>query len=391
MSTPSISIVCVAGEASGDASGAALVQAVRKCLPHARFWGIGGRLMAAAGVQLLYDSSQWGAVGVVEALRVAPALWLAQQHLKRRMAQERPDLLVLVDFGAFNVPLAKWAKRQGIAVFYYFPPGSWRKTVPRRNDLPYCTDCIVTPFPWSAELLRQAGANAHFVGHPLLDRVRPTLCLNEFCERLQLPPDGLRIGLLPGSRRQEVRALLPTMRQAAELLHREQPNVQFIVALAPSVNQQEVQQIFAHSPIRWRVATSITYDVMAHCHLLWCCSGTATLEAAILATPMIILYRGSRLMEIEYRLRRRALKLTFIGLPNLIAERAVCPELIQWDATPQNLLTLTRDHLPGTEKHRLQRDALLQVKSVLGTPGATERAAQLLMECVKERHVYTRR
>ena len=391
MSISSVSIVCVAGEASGDASCAALVDAVRQYLPRARFWGIGGKRMAEVGVRLLYDSSRWGAVGVVEALRVAPALWLVQQKLKRRLAQERPDLLVLVDFGAFNVPLAKWAKRQGIRVFYYFPPGSWRKTLPRRNDLPHCTDCIVTPFAWSAELLRQSGANAHFVGHPLLDRVRPTLRLNEFCERLQLPTDGLRIGLLPGSRRQEVRALLPTMRQAAELLHHERPDVQFLVAPAPSVNQQEVQQVFTNTPIRWRMATGITYDVMTHCHLLWCCSGTATLEAAILGTPMIILYRGSRLMEIEYRLRRRALKLTFIGLPNLIADRAICPELIQWDATPQNLLALSRDLLPGTELHRLQRDALLQVKSVLGAPGATERAAHLLIECVKEHHVRTRR
>lgn len=339
--------------------------------------------MAKAGVQLLYDSSQWGAVGVVEALRVAPALWLAQQKLKHRLAQEPPELLVLVDFGAFNVPLAKWAKERGMKVFYYFPPGSWRRYLPRRNDLPSCTDCIVTPFPWSAELLRQAGANAHFVGHPLLDRVKPSLNEKEFCERLHLNPECLRIGLLPGSRRQEVRSLLPILRRAAEMLAEQEQGVQFVLALAPSVQDEEVQRVFAGCTVPWRIARERTYDVMAYSHLLWCCSGTATLEAAILGTPMIILYRGSWLMELEYHIRKRSLNLTFIGLPNLIAQRSVCPELLQHSATPQNIVAHSLNLLPGTEGYRLQREALQEVKSVLGAPGATERAAQMLLECLE--------
>lgn len=388
MST-SVTIVCVAGEASGDASCAALLQAVRKRLPAVRLWGVGGRRMAEGGVQLLYDSSRWGAVGVVEALRLAPALWLAQQNLKRRLAQQPPDLLVLVDFGAFNVPLAKWAKGRGIKVFYYFPPGSWRRCLPRRNDLPSCTDCIVTPFPWSAELLRQAGANAYFVGHPLLDRVHPSLSEEEFCERLNLSPEHLRIGLLPGSRRQEVRALLPALRKAAELFSDLEPGAQFVLAVAPSVQEEEVRRAFAGSAIRWRIAREMTYDVMAYSHLLWCCSGTATLEAAILGTPMIILYRGSWLMEMEYHIRRRSLNLTFIGLPNLIAERSICPELLQHCATPQNIVAHSLALLPGTEAHQLQREALQEVKSLLGEPGATERAAHLLLECLDVHHANT--
>jgi len=385
-----VTIACVAGEASGDASCAALLQAVRTWLPAVRLWGVGGRRMAEVGVKLLYDSSRWGAVGVVEALRLAPALWLAQQNLKRRLAQEPPDLLVLVDFGAFNVPLAKWAKQRGITVFYYFPPGSWRRSPPRRNDLPHCTDCIVTPFPWSADLLRRAGANAHFVGHPLLDRVHPSLSEEEFCQRLNLSPDGLRIGLLPGSRRQEVRSLLPTMRQAAELLSALQPGVQFVLALAPSVREEEVQRVFAGCTVQWRLVSEMTYDVMAYSHLLWCCSGTATLEAAILGTPMIILYRGSRLMELEYYIRRRSLNLTCIGLPNLIAQRIICPELLQHDATAQNIVAYSLALSPGTEAHQLQRQALQEVRSVLGEPGATERAAHLLLECLGVHDGYAR-
>lgn len=382
----SVTIVCVAGEASGDASCAGLLQAVRRQLPSVRLWGVGGRRMAEAGVQLLYDSSRWGAVGVVESLRVAPALWLAQQNLKRRLAQQPPDLLVLVDFGAFNVPLAQWAKRRGIKVFYYFPPGSWRRYPPRRNDLPFCTDCIVTPFPWSADLLRQAGANAHFVGHPLLDRVLPTLDEEEFCRQLKLNPTGLRIGLLPGSRRQEVYSLLPVLRGAGELFAEREPRAQFVLALAHSVPEEMVRRAFDGSPIQWRIAREMTYDVMAHSHLLWCCSGTATLEAAILGTPMIILYRGSRLMEIEYYIRRRSLKLTFIGLPNLIAGRSICPELLQHSATPQNIVAHSLALLPGTDGHRQQREALQEVKSLLGEPGATERAARVLLECLNADH-----
>lgn len=378
----SVTIVCVAGEASGDASCADLIQAVRRRFPQIRVWGIGGRRLASAGVQLLYDSSSWGAVGVVEALRVAPALWLAQQRVKRKLAQQPPDLLVLVDFGAFNVPLAKWAKGRGIRVFYYFPPGSWRRYLPRRNDLPACTDCIVTPFPWSAELLRQAGANAHFVGHPLLDRVRPSLSEEEFCRRLGLSQSDLRVGLLPGSRRQEVLSLLPVMRRAGELLAQRVSGVQFVLALAPSVQEALVQHVFAGTSIRWHAVREMTYDVMVHSHLLWCCSGTATLEAAILGTPMIILYRGSRLMELEYYIRRRSLNLTFIGLPNLIAERGICPELLQHSATPEDIVAHSLALLPGMEGHQQQREALQEVKSLLGEPGATERAAHLLLECL---------
>lgn len=384
-----VTIFCVAGEASGDASCAALVQAVRKQLPGAHFWGIGGRRLAEAGMQLLYDSSRWGAVGVVEALRIAPKLWLAQQNLKRRLVQEPPDLLVLVDFGAFNVPLAKWAKGRGMKVFFYFPPGSWRRHLPRRNDLPHCTDCIVTPFPWSAELLRQAGANAHFVGHPLLDRVHPSLCEEEFCKKLSLNPQGLRVGLLPGSRRQEVRSLLPVMRQAAERLAEREPGAQFVLALAPSVQDEEVRRNFAGSSVQWRIAREMTYDVMAYSHLLWCCSGTATLEAAILGTPMLILYRVSRLMELEYYIRKRSLNLTFIGLPNLLAQRSVCPELLQHAATPQNIVAHSLKLLPGTEEYQLQREALQEVKSVLGEPGATDRAARLLLQCLEVNHADT--
>ncbi len=363
------------------------MQAVRTQLPGVRLWGIGARRMAEQGIALLYDSSRWGAVGVVEALRIAPALWFAQQNLKRRLAQTPPDLLVLVDFGAFNVPLAKWAKQRGMRVFYYFPPGSWRKTLPRRNDLPSCTDCIVTPFPWSAELLRQAGANAHFVGHPLLDRVRASLDEEAFCDALGLNRSALRIGLLPGSRGQEVRSLLPVMRRSAELLAQHQHGVQFVLALAPSVQDDEVRNVFGDARFVWRPARDMTYDVMTHCHLLWCCSGTATLEAAILGTPMIILYRVSRLMELEYALRKRSLQLTYIGLPNLIAGRGICPELIQHDAIPENIVAHTMGLLPDTEAHQQQKRALHEVKSVMGEPGATERAASLLVECLAKRHV----
>lgn len=374
-----VSIACIAGEASGDASCAMLVRALREQLADACFWGVGGRRMAEAGVHLLYDSTHWGAVGVVEALRIAPALWWAQQQLKHRLRENPPHLLLLVDFGAFNVPLAKWAKTRGIKVFYYFPPGSWRRTLSPNSDLPRCTDCIVTPFPWSAELLRAAGANAYFLGHPLLDRVRCSLSEEQFCQKLQID-QPLRIGILPGSRRQEVQSLLSVLRRAAEALP---VDAVFLVALAPSVEAEVVYRAFEGSPIRWRLVEGMTYEVMAYSHLLWCCSGTATLEAAILGTPMIILYRGSWLLNLEYRLRKRWLRLTHIGLPNILAQQRICPELIQEEASPPQIVEYTLALLPGTTAYQQQREALQQVKALLGTPGATQRAAQLVRECIR--------
>src|SRR5438094_2602222 len=219
----SLNIALFAGEYSGDVQGAALAQALRaRCAaPNAQrpgtraaggpnaltLWGIGGARMREAGVRLWFDSTHWAVMGTYEALKLAPRLLWVLSRVKRELLAQRPDVLVLIDFGAFNARAAAWAKRQGLRVFYYFPPGSWRRGPlrPGPRSLPAVTDRIATPFPWSEAALREAGADAHFVGHPLLDIARPTMTREAFRELHGIPLDAPLVCYLPGSRRHELR------------------------------------------------------------------------------------------------------------------------------------------------------------------------------------------
>ena len=230
-------IAMVAGEPSGDRQGAALLTTLR-ALVHPRpveAWGIGGHFLAEAGFRLRHDSDPWAAIGIADTLPKIPGMYLVLWDMMRAISRDPPDALVLIDAGAFNVKLARWVKKHtACPVFYYFPPSSWRKPAPRRtgkSNLATMTDRIVTPFPWSEEGLRRDGADAHFVGHPLLDLVKPTLAEEEFHTRFGLDPHRPLVALLPGSRQGEIRHILPILLGAAGEITRRIPGVQFVLAL----------------------------------------------------------------------------------------------------------------------------------------------------------------
>ena len=235
-----LQIALMACEPSADRQGAALLEALRaRVAPRpVKAWGIGGSHLRAAGMTLLYDSDPWATLGLAVALAHIPyGLWV-RETIKRAISADPPDALVLIDAGFFNVPLGRWAKERRVCpVFYHFPPGSWRKSPRKRRgsgQLAQVADRIVTPFPWSETLLRQDGVDAHFVGHPLLDIVRPTTEADDFYARYGLDPHRPLIALLPGSRRMEIEHILPALVGAAGEIARRIPGVQFALALAPS-------------------------------------------------------------------------------------------------------------------------------------------------------------
>lgn len=444
MESPPLRIAMVGGEPSGDRQGAALLTTLREMAAPRPLeaWGIGGHLMAEAGVALLHNSDPWAAIGLAETLAKIPRMLQVLADMKRALRRNPPDVLVIIDAGAFNVPLARWVKRHAICpVFYYFPSGSWRKGPARRGkkSLAAVTDCIVTPFPWSETLLREAGANAHYVGHPLLDLVKPALSDTEFYERFGLDPQRPIIALLPGSRHGEIRHILPTLvGAAAEISHRI-PGVQFVVALAsPSVRplaedlirrEQASSRLqllmtqagdrlahLAHQTLtpplpllatnegltlpadledaetRYRplptsgpaplvICERLTWDVLARSDLVLTKSGTATLEAMILKKPMVIVYRGSRLMALEWRLRRRSLNITHIGMPNILAGERLFAESIQHEATPEAIAALSVELLLEPGRILALKERLTElVRSNLGEPGGVRRAAALLLD-----------
>ncbi|HZO90765.1 MAG TPA: hypothetical protein VFB38_20720 [Chthonomonadaceae bacterium] len=453
-----MNIAIFSGELSGDLIGGALAQAMRRRSPEAALWGLGSAAMRAAGVELLADSAAWGAISITEAVGKVPGLLFnVLPKVKRALRERRPDVVVLIDFGAFNVRVARAAKALGLKVLYYFPPGAWRRTGTHGAELGQITDVLATPFPWSAERFRQLGANAVWVGHPLLERVQTTMSRAEFAAQFGMDPARPVIGMLPGSRHQEVAHLMPTLLSAARLIYRQVPEAQFVVGVAPSISQETIARyLTGHQELLdrlgeiwheftqeaetkvWRrmagaanalspagppmlvtaggvlvspkaleqeleaqrrserlharaqealpptvLAKGLTYEVMAHSDVLLTCSGTATLEAAIFATPMVILYRGSKIMELEYKLRGLHKKLEFIGLPNILAGCSIVPELIQWAATPEAIAEHALNLLNNLEtRHRVKQD-LRAVTEALGTPGASDRTADLVLELAK--------
>lgn len=437
-------LTLLAGEMSGDNVGAMLARALRERQPDLHLWGMGSRRMANAQVELLYDSAEWSAIGVIEALRVYPRLrFTVYPHLLREIERRRPAVVILIDFGAFNVKVARWCKARGVKVLYYFPPGSWKRRGRLNPEIAQIADRIATPFPWSAQRLAEIGAKVEFVGHPLLEIVRPTLTRAQFAERFGMEPGKPIIGLLPGSRRFEVEYNTPAMLGAAQRITQEMPEAQFVFGVASEAARQRIeaclerqQQELADSlslrrepdalkaeaqregprNARWKMVTpegvtvsseemnrrfalrrrlleqagqytlppvvlaeNLTYDVMAHSDALIICSGTATLEAAILGTPMVILYRGSKLMEVEYRLRRIH-RIEHIGMPNILAGERIVPEFIQQQASPEALAEATLRLLRDPQTRARAREALLQVRTLLGTPGASARTAQIALE-----------
>ena len=359
-------VVIVSGEASGDLYGADLARHLQAQVRSVEIRGVGGVRMREAGVHLIADSRAWGAIGIIESLKVAPRVWRVFLKVKRILRDWRPDLLVPIDFGAFNIPLCRWAKSRGIPVVYYMPPSSWRRDR-QGQDLPNVTDVVLTPFPWSAEILQAMGAQAVRVRHPLLRLTHPNETKITFCQRLGLDPDRPIVALLPGSRHHEVRALTTLYARVANILTERVPEVQFVLSVAPHFQTGYLHGLWADGQRQWvPTETRPVADMLAHADCAVICSGTATLEAALLGTPMLIVYRGDTLMSLEYRLRRRRLALEMIGLPNLILGRKVIPEKIQEAANPHAVSKTVLELLQRGELYHQQKQAFQEIRRTLG-------------------------
>lgn len=359
-----MSVVFSCGEASGSQYGAALA---RQLVPHGiEVFGIGSAALSEAGATILGDSSGWGAIGIIESLAVAPKIYADSRALVRHLKTESPGVFVPIDFGYLNVRLCRLAKRCGWKVLYFMPPGSWRRDR-QGSDLPNITDAIVTPFSWSAELLRQAGANAHFFGHPLRELVANASPQSRM---------ATQVAALPGSRTHEVESNLKVIGQAVSAT-----GGTLEVAVSSNLTAESIQQRWVASDGRLPEAKFTerdTWGVLMRSQAGIICSGTATLEAAICRTPMVVMYRGSKAMELEYRIRRP--RFDYISLPNILLQRPVVPELIQWDATPdriaENLLPLLTD----TPARQAQLSAMDELEAMLGPSDAITRTAELIRE-----------
>ena len=377
--TDTAPIMVVAGEASGDLHGATLCRALRALAPERPLIGMGGPRMAAAGLQRLADVTAAAVIGGTEAFGPLPTMWAAWRRLKTALAAPtRPAALVLIDFPEVNLRLAAAARRAGIPVAYFIPPQVWAWRPWRVRAIRRRVSLVLAVFPFETALYRRAGVPVEFVGHPILD-VLPALDRAE--TRAGLAADGERlVGVLPGSRVEEVERHLPVLLAACARIAPQVAGARFVLALAPTIPSTAVASVIRAAQedgVALRVVSDATYQVMAAADLLLVASGTATLEAACYGTPMVVLYRLSRLSYAIARLLVRGV--SHISLPNILIGRGAVPELIQDDATPEAVARAALVLLEDDRARAVQRAALLEARAQLGEPGAGLRAARAVL------------
>ncbi|HUL32211.1 MAG TPA: lipid-A-disaccharide synthase [Thermodesulfobacteriota bacterium] len=375
-------ILLVAGEASGDLHGSRLVEAVQSIDPSIRFFGVGGEGLERTGMRLLFPSQSLSVVGISEVFAKLGSVLKALRTLKKSLKREKPDLLILIDFPEFNLRLARMAHRRGIPILYYISPQIWAWRPKRINLISRMVRKMVVFFAFEVPLYEAAGVDVEWVGHPLLDIVKPVLSKEKAFQQFGLDPKRRTVGLLPGSRIHEIERLLPSLLASADLLQREIPDLQFILPLAPGISSDTLSPWLKKAGIPVKVVEGKTYDAMNTSDLLITASGTATLEAAILGIPMIIVYKVSSL---SYWVGRALIRVDHIGLVNLVAEKEIAPELIQKEVNPRRIADEAFRILKDPLVSRRMSESMREVRQKLGEPGAAERAARVVTSLLHER------
>ena len=371
-------ILIVTGEASGDLHGAHLAQAIMALDPTAQLIGIGGSGMRAAGVSLVPGVPQLDVMGLI-GLSAIGAVVQRIRAIRRVLKSEAWDLVVLIDNPGLNLHFARVAKAAGRRVLYYIAPQVWAWRPGRMKWIQRRVDHVVVILPFEAELYHRAGVRCTFVGHPLLDMVASHYDRAKLRREFGLGESGRVVGLLPGSRVSEVEMLLPVLLKAAAQLVLAEPGTQFILAQASSINDNLIQALLQKSSVPVRVVSDKASEVMALSDVLFIASGTATLQAAVVGTPMVLLYKTA---PVTYRLARWLINVNWIGLVNLVAGRSNVPELIQDEATVERLCEEVLRLLRDPSAYNGMKEGLCQVRQSLGEPGATSRAAQVVLaEC----------
>jgi lipid-A-disaccharide synthase len=373
--SPRLLLSC--GEASGDLYAGALTRELLTLDPTLQIAGLGGPQFAAAGGRLVDDYREISVTGLTEWIPKLPRLLAARRRLVAAAVAERPDALVLIDFSGFNFRLAPAIRKLGVPVIYYISPQIWASRPGRLATIRAIADRVLVIFPFEAAIYERGGVPVEFVGHPLIDLARPSASRDVFLRGLGLTPPAPTVAILPGSRGNEVSRILPDLAAAARLIQRDVPGAQFLVARAPHLNDALFEVVRrADGGPRFALVEGDTDTVLASADLALTASGTATVQAALHDTPMIIVYR---MAPLSYQLAKRVVKLDTIGMVNLIAGERVAPELVQGAFTPEAVSREAVSLL--TDRHRAAstRASLATVRARLGGPGASRRAALAIM------------
>ena len=366
-----------AGEASGEHYAAQLIPAIRKLIPDAEFFGLGGQRMEALGFRRIVRAEDVAVMGITEIIRHIPHIYGEYRKLKASIAAEHPDAAILIDFPDVNLSLARTLHGLGIPVIYFVSPQLWAWKKYRIRRVRRYVDRMLVIFPFEESFYRDHGVKATFVGHPLAEVPLPSISRKEFADQYGLDPSKSWVGLLPGSRFKEIRLNLPEMIEAASQLH---PSCEFLLPLAPTLTPEHIDQVRAMLPANSPriILVDDARTTLYHARASVVASGTATVEAALIGNPFIVVYRVSK---VTYSVARRVVKVPYVAMVNLIAGREVVPELIQDDFTAANVVSHLQNLLcDEAVRSRIQADLAKVGASLHSARSPIEQVAGITME-----------
>ena len=369
----------IAGEASGDFHGAKLVEAMRARNNSLFFCGIGGNALKTAGVRILVDASELAVVGITEVFSKASRILKGIGLTKRLLKSLKPDLIVLIDFPGFNLHVAATAKKLGVPVLYYISPQIWAWRPGRVRKIGQRVNHVAVILPFEEEFYRKHHIPVTFVGHPLLDNHT----IPDPASVTQTNNHDPVVGFLPGSRDREIESLLPLMLTAAKDLLKHNPNIKFIISIAPSIEKTAIEALVRTQGLtsNYELVSDRVENIFSRCSLAVVASGTVTLEAAICGTPIIIAYKISPISALIAKL---LVDVKHIGLVNLIAGKEIAPELVQEQATAENIRDAVLHLLGDDGILETQRREMLKVRKLLGGPGASAQVAEIAMNMLQQ-------
>ncbi len=374
-------VMILAGEASGDAHAAEFVELLKLEQPDLQLSGMGGKAMKNAGVDVFFDSSIIAVVGLVEVLRHWGDIKRAMGIVKQQLDQTRPDLLVLVDYPEFNLKMARHARSLGIKVLFYISPQVWAWRPKRIHKIGSLIDHMAVIFKFEKQYYENAGIPVSFVGHPLVDKVNSGIDTQKIRADLGISPQEKVVGLFPGSRHSEIVRLLPLMFATARQMQAREPKLRFLLPVASSLDIDDLSRRSENSGLDIIVSQDNIYDVISCCDAIATCSGTVTLEIALLNVPMCILYKMSWL---SYLIMSRLITIPHIGLANIVADKAVVKEFLQGNANPENVSHELFELLENRDYREQVKAGLKSVRENLGIGDGARNMAQLVLSLLDQ-------
>lgn len=377
------SIFIIAGEASGDIHGAHLINELVAEQKQLKIYAMGSQHIAATPAQVIVDSKELAVVGFFEVLGKLKLIRTAFKKILHQINEKRPKLVILIDYPGFNLRLAKAVKKisQDIKILYYISPQIWAWRYKRIYHIKKYIDLMVVLFPFEVLMYEKENVPVKLVKHPLIDQVKTILPAHDRHAFFGLNKQAKIIALMPGSREHEIKSLLPIMLKSAEILQNQFSELQFILPLAPTIKMTQIESIVKKSPTNVKIVTEKNYDAIAMCDAVIVASGTATLELALLEKPMVIIYKAS---AISYAIAKKLVKIEHIGLCNIVAQEGVVKELVQAEASPENIAQEITQILINADYRDAVTNKLQDTANKLKQSNYSDQLASLVLDMLSE-------